>query len=677
MIQFRRQLRYSAGAVRSSDPELVQAQTFERQGRLREAIAAYRAVLARSPRDGEVLHSLGIALAKSGALREAAALLGDAAELLPRHAGLRANLAKMLGELGMHEESLAAYERALSLRPDLVAALRGRGAALLALGRIPAAVASIEQAVRLAPGDAGSHADLGIALVCAYRKADGLRRFERALALDPRHAKALFHRGCLERDRGDFAAALASLEHAGALQPRHAAIHHERGRALLALERAAEAVAGFDAALALSDGVFETHFYRGVALSSLGRHEEALAAFHRALALDAGSVETLNNLGVTLVHLARPAAALDCFARVLAIEENHVQAHTNAGNTLKSLQRHTEARAHFDRALALAPDDPMAQWSQALLALTLGDFRGGWPLYESRLRLAAFQPVQRHRDAPRWSAAEPLAGRRLLVHAEQGLGDTLQFCRYLTPLAAGGADVIFEVQPELKPLLASLRFGGRLFAVGEPLPAFDLACPLLSLPLALGTEPETIPGGVPYVRAEAAATAAWRQRLAAFPGRKVGLNWQGNLATEEQPWLRGRSFALAAAAPLARVPGVTLVSLQKGPGAAERRRVAFGAGIAELTDPGDTGPAAFADTAALVTALDLVITSDTVVAHLAGALGAAVWVVLHYAADWRWASGRDDTPWYPTMKLFRQESPGDWPEVFDRVARALGEWARA
>ena len=158
------------------------------------------------------------------------------------------------------------------------------------------------------------------------------------------------------------------------------------------------------------------------------------------------------------------------------------------------------------------------------------------------------------------------------------------------------------------------------------------------------------------MRAEAAATAAWRQRLAAFPGRKVGLNWQGNLATEEQPWLRGRSFALAAAAPLARVPGVTLVSLQKGPGAAERRRVAFGAGIAEL---------------------DLVITSDTVVAHLAGALGAAVWVVLHYAADWRWASGRDDTPWYPTMKLFRQESPGDWPEVFDRVARALGEWARA
>jgi hypothetical protein len=301
----------------------------------------------------------------------------------------------------------------------------------------------------------------------------------------------------------------------------------------------------------------------------------------------------------------------------------------------------------------------------------LGEFREGWPLYESRLSLAHVLPLQRSFRAPRWSGAEPVEHKTVLVYAEQGLGDTVQFCRYVKLLEARGARVLFEVQPALRTLLGSLEIQGSLVSHGEPLPAFDLVCPLLSLPLAFGTEMHNLPGGVPYLSVNETARRTWKQRLAALPGLKVGLNWQGNAATEKQPWLRGRSFALGEAAALAHLPEVSLISLQKGEGSEQRETVAFKSRIAQLTDPRDMGPAEFADTAALVTALDLVITSDTAIAHVAGALGVPVWVVLQFDADWRWLNAREDSPWYPTMRLFRQRSAGDWTEVFARVAHEL------
>jgi hypothetical protein len=235
-----------------------------------------------------------------------------------------------------------------------------------------------------------------------------------------------------------------------------------------------------------------------------------------------------------------------------------------------------------------------------------------------------------------------------------------------------GARVVFEVQPDLKRLLGSLAMRGMLIGRGEPLPEFDLHIPLLSLPLALRTEIDTIPGGVPYLKVDPAAVRSWGERLAALPGLKVGLNWQGNPEAEKLSALEARSFPLAAAAALARVPGVSLVSLQKGPAAGQRTEVEFGGDIAQLTDPLHMGPEEIAaETAAIIMGLDLVITSDTALAHLAGALGARVWVVLQAISDWRWLIERTDSPWYPTMRLFRQCKPGDWPEVFERVAAEL------
>jgi hypothetical protein len=258
------------------------------------------------------------------------------------------------------------------------------------------------------------------------------------------------------------------------------------------------------------------------------------------------------------------------------------------------------------------------------------------------------------------------------VYAEQGLGDTLQFCRYILPLEAMGARVVFEVQPVLKKLLGSLPMRGALVGRGEPLPAFDLHTPLGSLPLAFRTEIGSIPGGVPYLTVNPAAVSRWRERLAAVPGFKVGLNWHGNPEAEKRAALQARSFPLAAAAPLARLRKLSLVSLQKGAGAEQLGSVDFGGEITQLTDPTFMGPDEIAEeTAAIMMGLDLVITADTAIAHLAGSLGIPVWVVLQAVPDWRWLIERTDSPWYPTMRLFRQRNPGDWPELFERVASEL------
>jgi tetratricopeptide (TPR) repeat protein len=683
---------------------LAQAYELDRQGRLAEAIERYRRILTAEPNNSDALHLMGIALARLGRPREAVEAMASAARLQPSNPTIQANLGNALTEIGRPDEAVACFERALALKPDFLAALHGRAMAQLRMGRIEAAVQTLEEAVRRAPNQPRLHVDLGVALERLGRKEEALRHFERATTLDPNSPQGHYNRGLLEALLGRLPQALASLDRVLALQPSLPAIHanrgnvltdlgrtaealvsydkalalqprdpvtlRNRGRLLMRLERYTEAMASFDAAVALAPEDFAAHFHRGVALAVLERHTEALQSFDRALALNPGSAEILNNRGVVLGQLDRPEEAFESFSKALAIDATHVEAHTNAANILKTLNRPVEALRYLDRALALRPEDSKLLWGKSLALLTLGELKQGWPLYESRLQLEYLRPLQRHSDSPRWRG-EPLEGKILLVHAEQGLGDTLQFTRYVPLLESKGARVIFEVQPALEKLLRSAPIRGEILAVGAPLPRFDLRTPLLSLPWHLGTELDSIPGGVPYLRADAARAAVWKERLAALPGLKVGLTWQGNLETEKQGGFRGRSFLLAAAAPLAQVPGVTLISLQKGPGSEQRQQVAFLGKILELMPPWEMGPEEIMDTAALMTELDVIVTSDTATAHLAGALGLPVWVLLGASPDWRWLTDRDDTPWYPTMRLFRQRKSGQWPEVFDRVASEL------
>lgn len=276
----------------------------------------------------------------------------------------------------------------------------------------------------------------------------------------------------------------------------------------------------------------------------------------------------------------------------------------------------------------------------------------------------------------RWTGRERLQGKRIFIWCEQGLGDVLQFCRYAPRLRDLGADVTLEVPPQLEALLRSQFSGLRLLGGNEPHPDFDYQCPLLSLPGALRTEVATIPAAVPYLKADTAAVERWSRRLPAGPALRIGIVWQGNLVNERN-WASGRSWSLAALEPLSRQPGISLVSLQIGAGAEQLSSVGFRDRILSFGGELDAGPDAFLDTAAILTNLDLLISCDTSVVHLAGALGVPAWVALHLSSEWRWFRDRADSPWYPTARLFRQRTAGDWKSVVDEMCRALAGFPRA
>jgi tetratricopeptide (TPR) repeat protein len=577
-----------------------------------------------------------------GQAHEAVAQLLAAAEARPSNPYILNNLGNALSSVGRHGEAAGVFERAAALKPDLLVAHRGRAFAELSERR--------------------------------YEEA--LRSIDRALALHPQDAVMLANRGNALRALKRFEEALASYDKSLIFAPGDPDIHHSQALALISLERYEDALGSLERAQALAPERFGIHFHRGVALSLLERHAEALASFERALTIEARSAEALGNLGVELGHLGRSEEALVAFAKAAEAKPDYIDAFNNAAGTLNSLGRRGEALEQFDRALRIQPDHAPTLWSKSLLKLALGEYEEGWPLYESRLRLEYLREYRRTFSMPRWTGREDLANKRILIHAEQGLGDAIQFCRYLPFLEEKGAQVICEVPEALSKLLQSLRFGGALICQGQPLPpALDYYCPLLSLPLAFQTRADTIPATVPYLAADAAAVESWRLRLSALPGLKIGLNWQGHAVAERQAWIRGRSFPLACAAPLARVPGISLVSLQKGAAAQQRTEVEFGSQLTQLIHPDDVTADALMETAALMSALDLIVTSDTAVAHLAGALGVPVWVALHAMPDWRWLLDRADSPWYPSMRLFRQRSSGDWPELFERLAREVGELA--
>ena len=551
-------------------------------------------------------------------------------------------------------------------------ALRERGLALMQLGKAQEALASLNEAVRLAPDDYVALNGMGVILLSVNQLPTALACFERALALQPNDVTANHNRGLAFMSLARFDEARQCFERTLQLAPGSQPTWLWRGKCNLELHRPEEALACFQHAASLAPADFAAHFQAGLALTQLNRTRQAMAAFTTALGCNPGSAEAFNNRGALAVRLFNPEEAIKDFERAIELNPGYADAYTNYRNTLKGLGRYSEALAPLDRALTLRPGDLEATWSKALLLLSQGDFARGLPLYESRLQRDPLRPLQRDFKRPRWTGTEPLAGKSVLVHAEQGLGDTIQFARYLQPLETLGARVEFEVQPVLLQLLQSLPFRGKLLARGTPLPDTDFHIPLLSLPLALGTRLDTIPGGVPYLSVDPIAVDAWRERLAALPGRKIGLNWHGNPQAEQLSALQARSFPLAAAAPLAELPDITLISLQKGAGAEQRAQVGFTDRIAQLTDPLHLGPAEIAtETAAILQCLDLVITADTALAHLAGALGVRVWLVLQSVADWRWLTDRTDTPWYPTMRLFRQRVMGDWTEVFQRIAREL------
>ena len=571
-------------------------------------------------------------------------------------------LAVIQGTLGKHETALTNYDRALALLPQHAEALSNRGNTLKALKRFDEALLSYDRALALQPDYALALTNRGAVLFDLERYDEALASYDRSLAIRPEQAEALYNRaGTLHRLKR-YEEAVASYDRAIALRPGFAEAYANRGNTLNELRRFDEALASFDRAIALRPNLIEALCNRGNALNELKRRDEALASYDRALALFPQYAASHYNRGTTLHEMKRYDEALASYDRALALQPNYPEAISNRGATLYELKRHDEALESYDRAIALQPDYPEAHWNAASLRLLTGDFTRGWREYEWRWKYEMLAPAKRNFVQPLWRG-EAIDGKTILLHSEQGLGDAIQFCRYAPLVAARGGRAIIEVDKRLRELMTSLAGVAQVVTMGETLPDFDLHCPLLSLPLAFDTKIETIPSETPYLQAQPLKLAEWKKRLGAKHACRIGLAWSGNAAHKRDEI---RSINLDALLPLLKTEA-TFVSVQKDVRPADTTILRGCSKIMQAAD----ALADFSDTAALISNLDLVITVDTSIAHLAGALGRPVWILLPYLPDWRWLLDRDTSPWYPTARLFRQDHARAWDSVIPNVRDAL------
>ena len=483
------------------------------------------------------------------------------------------------------------------------------------------------------------------------------------LQRDPGNFDVLYLAGGVNHELGRLAEALRFLAAAVRRNARSAAALSDLGLVQHRLERHADALASYDAALAIAPDDCDLINRRAVALLRLDRPEAALAELDRLLALAPDHSDALGNRGNVLIRLNRPGDAIASYDAARRIAGDTAQLLTNRAHALRRLDRVVDAILDLEAAVARRPDFAEAHFELGMARLARGDFVGGWSEYEWRWKTAAFAANGRSFTSPLWTGEQDLAGRTILLHAEQGLGDTLQFVRYVPLVAARGASVVLEVQPELLSLLSGFAGAACVIARGSKLPRFDLHCPLMSLPRAFRTTADTIPAAVPYIEVSAARAQGWAERLPA-QGPLIGVAWAGRLTHHND---QNRSLPLARLAPLLRRPDARFVSLQR------ELRPGDEAILRECPGVLDVGgvPDDLADTAALIARLDAVISVDTAVAHLAGALGKRLYLLLPFAADFRWPRGRPDTAWYPTAQLIRQPAFGDWDGAVARLGALL------
>jgi tetratricopeptide (TPR) repeat protein len=482
------------------------------------------------------------------------------------------------------------------------------------------------------------------------------------LQYSPDDFDALHLLGLLNFDLGRMAEAIHYLSAARRANSKSVEAMSNLARALDATARCDEAIASYRQALQIAPDHPEIRFNLGNTFLKLGRLEEALSSFDGVLAVEADHVGALVNRGNTRLKLNQPLEAIASYDAALALMPDHPQILTNRGHALRRLDKPSQALADFDSAIAAAPNFAEAHFERAMALLTLGDFDAGWKAYEWRWATGAFAAQRRPFRKPLWLGREAISGETILLHAEQGFGDTIQFIRYAPMVKSRGAKVVVEVQPELQTLLSQID-GVEIISWGRQLPEFDRHCPLLSLPLAFSTRLETIPASTPYLVAPADRVACWRERLP--PARsRAGFVWSGRSTHHND---RNRSIALTRFRALFGIRGLQCVSLQSD---ARDQDEEVMRDIPGLVDHG-AAFRDFADTAALISLMDIVVSVDTSVAHLAGALGKPVLILLPYAADFRWMRDADRTPWYPTARLFRQPAFGDWESVIVRVGDEL------
>jgi tetratricopeptide (TPR) repeat protein len=554
---------------------------------------------------------------RSGNLRQAVAGYQQIIRRQPNSAEAHNNLGVALKEQGRLDDAVARYQEAIRLQPKYAEAHNNLANALLSQGKIEEAIACLEQAIGLKPDYAEAHTNLANVFTQQNKLEEAIGCYRQALRINPECWEACINLGNVLDRQDKVDEAIECYRQAVRLKVDSAEAYNNLGAALMRQDQRDQAVHCYLQALRHKPDYADVYSNLSIALREQGRLDDASTCAQHALRLNSGHLEAKNNLGSVLMELGRLEESLACFEQVLCQNPGHVEAHFN----------------------------------RALLWLLQGNWAQGWPEYEWRWQAKA--SLLSSYQQPRWDGSH-LKGRKLLLVAEQGLGDTLQFIRYAPLLKERGASIIVCCQKALLRILKNMPGIDALVPEGAALPAFDVYAPLMSLPGILQTTPDTVPANVPYLSADADLCEQWRRELSLLDGFKIGIAWQGNPTYKRD---RCRSIPFSHLESLSRLPGVRLLSLQKGLGD-------LGSRIDEIAGP-------FMDTAAIMQNLDLVITSDTAIAHLAGALGVPVWLALSYSPDWRWLLDRQDSPWYPSMRMFRQARPGDWQELFQRVEAEL------
>nr|ACN58888.1 TPR repeat protein [uncultured bacterium BLR13] len=731
---------HSDAVLAQAEPLFAQGLRFHSEGELAKAMHTYEQVLKLAPRHVEALHHVGIVAFQTGNFDMAAGFIRSALTVDPDHAGAHGDLGNALREMQHLEDALRSYDRALELTGGDADTYYNRAVALQALQRQEDALHSYDQALELNAGDDQAWNNRAVVFQQTKRYAAALQSVEQALALNPHNVEAYNNRGNILRELGRLDEAGESYRRALELVPQYADAHCNLGRLLLSRERFEDALQCYDQAIGLDPQLAQAYRHRAIVLRKLnrtedalrdnetasglqreltdaycklgkelreqgrpesaagviaallkldgsdsdagiwqlharmlnaaGRHEDALASIGRALALKPDSGDYHLTRGAILRATLQYEAARQCYEKAVELAPRHPGGYTNLGSVLDQMGHAGLALKNYDHAIALDPDCAPAHWNRGLVYLRQGDYERGWREYEWRWKAETLAVYKGKRDFPQpaWTGREPLEGKTILLHAEQGLGDTLQFCRYAPLVAQRGAIVILEAQQPLAGLLGTLAGGARVVVKGEPLPQFDYHIPLMSLPLAFDTRLDTVPGAAPYLACDQAKLARWDALLGAKTRLRVGVVWSGH---PSNPNDQNRSVPLQAFARLFS-DQCEFVSLQKEVKPAEQALL-DALPVRQLTDQLHD----FTDTAALCELMDVVVTVDTSVAHLAGALGKPVWVLLQTPFEWRWLEQGSGSPWYPGATLYRQSQRGDWAPVIDAVAADLGKLAES
>lgn len=608
---------------------------------------------------------------------------------------------------GRIDEAQALYQSILETNPNDAVALRLLGVCYIQQGQPLEGIPFLERALALRPDDADVHYNLGCALQALDRLGEATARYEAVLAINPSHAAAQLNLGNALQAQDRHAEAMAHYRATLALKPDDADAHNNWGNSLQALNRHEEASDHYEKALEIEPDHAQARSNLGNTLQALNRHGEAIARYQEALALMPEFAEAHNNLGHALQALNRPGEAIGHYEAALAIRPDYAEAHNNWGIALQALNRNSEAIARYDKAIALKPDYAEAQWNKSLAMLCLGQFAAGWQLYEMRWQREQTAALPNF-SLPLWPGRESSAGvvsgqariggdgasrrtvsRRggfvsfikslrtvlpaaiagvgsnILIQYEQGLGDALQMLRYVSLLEQIGMHCWIQVPPALRALTQRSFPRAHVVAVDQRPADVQFRIPMLSMPLALKTFSEAeIPAVVPYLIVDEQKKAEWASRLATGRRQTVGLAWRGRPTHKND---RNRSIPLDILRPILSHGEIQFVTLQKDLTDVEMRELARHDNVMVL----DRELESFDETAAIVSVVDLVISVDSSPAHLSGALDTATWVLLAFCPDWRWQLGRSDSPWYPSAKLFRQRSIGDWTGVVEDVAASL------